>query len=273
MLSFRPLSLILLVLTAFDANASAATDDARARAVLDRARVLSKTVRHWNDREQVLALQITDRSGGIRNRKLRMWTKRFDDDASKTILFFSEPPQARGVGFLQWVDARGPDSQWLYLPSTKRVRQISGSKRKESFVGTDFSYEDLGLMMDIVTWTSKDAISTFVREEKYGGVKCAVIKLAPTEVQDVSYSAIEVWVGKKDGLVHRYNFLDDRGRLRKTLVLSDFRAVDGIPSPHRLEMLNTRARSRTVASVVSMKLNANLSDEYFSKRRLEQGDL
>ncbi len=247
-------------------------DDPRARALLSRSRELSRTVRHWSDREQTLSLQIIDRRGGIRNRGLQMWTKRYDDDASRTILFFREPPQARGVGFLQWVDPRGPDRQWLFLPSTKRVRQISGSRKKESFVGTDFSYEDLGLMMDVASWSVEDATSQWLREEKYDGVACAVIRLKPTEIQEVTYAAIEVWIGGEDSLIRRYNFLDAQGRLRKTLALSDFRPVDGIPSPYRLEMLNARAHSRTIASVQSLKLNGGLDDAVFTKRRLERGE-
>lgn len=263
------LSVALLVLLA--ASAARAGDDARARELLDRARELSRTSRHWTDRHQTLSLEIVDRRGGRRERRLEMWTKRYPDDSSRTTLIFRDPAQARGVGFLQWVDPHGPDNQWLYLPSTKRVRQITGSRKKESFVGTDFSYEDLGLMMDVVNWTAEDATSAMVRDESLEGIPCAVIRLDPGASQDVSYGALRIWVGREDHLIHRYDFLDEKGGLRKTLLVAQIRDVDGIPAPHRLEMLDAKAGSHTVATVDSLQFNVGLDDDVFSIRRLERG--
>jgi len=253
------------------AAAFAADDDPRSRAILDRMAELSRTTRHWQDREQILALQIIDRNGGVRDRRLEMWTKRFGDDASRTTLIFREPPQARGIGVLQWVDPRGPDRQWLYYPSAKRVRQIAGSHKTDSFVGTDFTYEDLGLMMDVVTWTAADATSVFVREASLEGIPCAVIELDPTPVQDVSYAALRLWIGVEDHLVYRYEFIGPKGVLKKTLVLSDMREVKGIPAPHRLEMLDAKAGSRSIATVEALRFDVGLEDDMFTKRRLERG--
>ncbi len=246
-------------------------DDPRSRKILDRAAELSRSTRDWRDRRQELGLQITDRRGGVRERSLEMWTKRQGKDSSRTILFFREPPQARGVGFLQWVDADGPDRQWLYLPSSKRVRQITGSRKKESFVGTDFSYEDLGLMMEVVRWGVEDANSTLLREEDLEGVSCAVLRLVPTPKQDVSYGEMRLWVGLGDFLVRRYDFLDADGVVLKTLRLKDIRQVDGIPAPHELRIFNVDAGSHTVAVVRSLQFNTGLDDDAFTKRRLERG--
>lgn len=251
--------------------ASAGTDDTRAREILDRAAELSRTSRHWNDREQVLSLQIIDRNGGVRERQLQMWTKRYPDDASRTMLVFREPPQARGVSFLQWVDPRGPDRQWLYTPSTKRVRQISGSRRKDSFVGTDFSYEDLGLMMDVLNWPASEASSRLVEEAELGDIQCYVIEVVPAAAQEISYSALRLWIGRGDHLIHRFEFIDRKGALAKTLILSDFRDVANIPAAHRMEMVDARAGSRTVASVESLQFDVGLAEDVFTKRRLERG--
>src|SRR5690606_18770804 len=145
-----------------------------------------------------------------------MWTKRYPDDSSRTLLIFREPAQARGVGFLQWVDPHGPDSQWLYLPTTKRVRQITGSRKKESFVGTDFSYEDLGLMMDVVNWSADDAASRWLREESIECMSCAVIELDPADTHEISYDLVVIWRGRVDTIIYRYDILEKDGALRKT---------------------------------------------------------
>jgi hypothetical protein len=251
--------------------AVAANDDPRARAILDRVAELSRTTRHWQDRDQTLALQITDRKGGVRDSRLQMWTKRYADDTSRSILVFRDPPPSRGIGVLQWVDPRGPDRQWVYYPSGKRVRQITGARKTDSFLGTDFSFEDLGLMMDVVTWTAADATSTYLRDAALEGIPCAVIDLDPAPDQEVSYAALRLWIGVDDHLVHRYEFLGPKGVLKKTLVLSDMREVAGIPSPHHMEMVDAKAGSRSTAIVESLQFNLGLDDDVFTKRRLERG--
>ncbi len=265
------LRIVLVSIVCSTVAVMAAEDDARARALLNRAGELSRTTRHWDDREQTLGLEIVDRRGGRRQRRLEMWTKRYPEDASRTTLIFREPAQARGVGFLQWVDPHGPDSQWLYLPASKRVRQITGSRKKDSFVGTDFSYEDLGLMMDVLNWSARDAVSTWVREETVDESPCTVIELEPSESQEVSYSRLRIWLGVDDYLIYRYQFFDDEGQVKKNLVLADFKEVGGIPAPHRLEMFDVLAGSRTVATVEALEFDVGLRDEVFTKRRLERG--
>ncbi len=262
---------LVAILSLISAAAVAEADDPRSRAILDRAAELSRTARHWGDREQTLVLQIIDRRGGVHDRRLQMWTKRYEDDASRTLLIFREPPQARGVGVLQWVDPHGPDLQWLYSPSMKRVRQITGSRKKESFLGTDFSYEDLGLMMDVITWTPSDATSTYSGEVSVEGTPCALIELRPAESQDVTYGALRLWIGIADHMVYRFEFLGAQGALAKTLVLSDMLEVNGIPAPHHMEMIDAKAGSRTTAKVESLRFNVGLEEDVFTKRRLERG--
>lgn len=241
------------------------------RALLDEVRALNRTTRHWTDRHQVLDLTIVDRRGGERERSLEMWTKRYDDDASKTLLFFREPPQARGVGFLQWLDPHGPDHQWLYLPAVQRVRQITGSRKRESFVGTDFSYEDIGLMLDVLNWSEEDASSTLVGEDRVDGQICAIIALHPSEKQEVSYETVRIWIGRQDRALHRMEMEDEDGNLVKALTLTELSDVGAIPVAHLLKMENTRGGSHTIAQVRSIDFDRGIGDDMFTERRLERG--
>ncbi len=54
------------------------------------------------------------------------------------------PNDIRGTGFLVWEHPSSDDERFLYLPSLGRVRRIAGSETQESFVGSDFTYEDIG---------------------------------------------------------------------------------------------------------------------------------
>jgi hypothetical protein len=259
---------IALAITSLS-GAGARADDARA--LLDKVKQLNQTTRKWSDRVQRMTLIIVDRRGGETRRELEMMTKRYDDDASRSIVFLHAPAQVQGIGFLQWIAPQEPDRQWLYLPALKRTRQISHGARTESFVGTDFSYEDLSVMADVLDWGEDKAPATVTGKETIDGHDSDIIELKPTAAADVSYGTIRVWLGRDDQVVRKMVFLDPDGQLAKTLLLSDVRDAAGIPAAHKLEMRNERSGSHTTVDLTELKYNAGLDDEVFTQRRLEKG--
>src|SRR5262249_27496100 len=179
--------------------------------------------REPKDVSQKTKMTLYDSRGGERVRDLEMFGKNYGHRTRKGITFFLSPPEVRGVGFLSWSNPDKDDDQWLYLPELKRVRQISGSSRKQSFQGSDFSYDDLQLFDDLRDWTESDATSKLVREgEVVDGVPCAVIELAP-QGKDYDYGKIVVWLDRKDSTYRKLELYDKKdGALVKTLLLSRF---------------------------------------------------
>ena len=241
------------------------------RALLDRVKQLNQTTRKWTDRVQRMHLVIVDRRGGEYQRDLEVLTKRYGDDASRSIMFFHAPPQVQGIGFLQWVAPREPDRQWLYLPALKRTRQISGGARTESFAGTDFSYEDLAVMADALDWGDDKAHAALTGSETIDGHASDVVELTLTPAAEISYGKIRLWIGRDDQVVRKYELVDANGGLAKTLLLSDIREVAGIPAAHHLEMRNERSGSHTAVDLTELRYNTGLDDEVFTQRRLEKG--
>ena len=61
----------------------------------------------------------------------------------KQMIWFLEPRDDRGVSFLKVEHENGEDEMRMWLPAFKKIRRISSSKKSNSFLGSDFSYEDL----------------------------------------------------------------------------------------------------------------------------------
>lgn len=257
------------VMLALAAAAGARADDARA--ILDKVKQLNQTARKWTDRDQRLQLTVVSRRGDAAHRDLQVWTKRYGDDASRSLMFFHAPPQVQGIGFLQWIAPHEPDRQWLYLPALKRVRQISGGARTESFAGTDFSYEDLSIMQDVLEWGDDRAAARVLGEETIDGHAADIIELAPTPAAEVSYGKIRLWLSRDDQLVRKYELVDSDGQLAKTLVLSDVRQAGTIPAAHHFEMRNERSGSHTTVDITALRYDSGLSDDLFTQRQLEKG--
>lgn len=245
----------------------AAEPDA-ARVLLDQVRELNRTTRKWSDSTQRLTVTIYTRRGSEKQQEMELMTKKYGEDASRTVVLFREPPDIRGMAVLQWVEPHEPNQTWLYSPELKRPRQISGTSQRDSFSGTDFSYEDLSIRGEIADWTPDEASASLSRDEELDGHPCAVIEIVPKTV-DVSYEKIRVWLGRDDLVVHKFEF-DESGRLVKTLVMSDVRVLGKVPTAHRLEMKNERTGSRTVVVFDHVAYDTGLKDALFHKDYLEQ---
>lgn len=243
---------------------------ATAREIRDQVRKLDDTTRHWTDRSEKLSLVIVDARGGERRRDLKLFNKRYPDDEEKSLSFFLEPAEVKGTGFLQWGHKKAADDQWLYLPELKRTRRITAELRNESFMGTDFSYQDLEILAEIQGWTEEEAPSTLVGEEPIAGSPCHVIGLRPQQDR-MAYGRIQLWLDRDKLVPRRMDFFDKDDTAVKSLTFDRIEDIGSFPTPHVLEMRSLKKGSRTRLEASDVKYDAGLSDDLFTQRYLERG--
>jgi hypothetical protein len=87
-------------------------------------------------------IEVFDKTGTVRSRKFTM-RKLGGTGNSKTLVRFTDPPEARGVSLLSINQSGVADRQWMYTPAIKRVRRIAAQERRQRFIGTDFTNEDM----------------------------------------------------------------------------------------------------------------------------------
>ena len=102
-----------------------------------------------DDQKSSATFQLINKRGQKRVRDtLRLWKDYNSKDGFdvKMITFFKSPPDVRGTGFLSWSywDDKKDDDQWLYLPALRKVRRIASNNKGDYFMGTDFTYDDMG---------------------------------------------------------------------------------------------------------------------------------
>ena len=91
-----------------------------------------------------LQMRIVDQRGRVRERELESWSYS-KDVYNKTFVRFVAPADVRGTGFLTIKE--GPSEvQRLFLPALNRVQTISSAQKGDRFMGSDFTYEDMGDM-------------------------------------------------------------------------------------------------------------------------------
>jgi hypothetical protein len=189
---------------------------------------------------------------------------------SKLMIRFLRPGDIEGTGYLQVQHYDGEDDMWIYLPALKKVRRLVASNKKDSFVGSDFSYGDI-LLPVVDTYTH-----TLLRTEALDGEDCYVIESVPATEQikkDYGYAKKVSWIRKSNFMEKKVEYYDITGRLLKTQTVPEVAEVD--PSAHkwwatRREMVNHQTGHRTVITFEKLDAASAVADEFFTTRYLER---
>lgn len=221
------------------------------------------------DEQSDFTMKLINKRGKERKRQVILFSKTDEQDNDKTLIRFQSPANVKGVGLLSVEDGDRED-QWLYLPALKRVRRISSSEKTDSFMGSDFSYEDIE-QNDL-----NDYEYTILREEVVDGVECFVIQSKPGNnqvMEKTAYSKTEAWVRQDHFVIVKVNFYDKKGELIKVMTSKDFRRVSNSNNlrPYFIEMENMKTGHRTVLQYEKRRLNKGVDDKFFTQRYLERG--
>lgn len=183
---------------------------------------------------------------------------------------FMAPADIKGTVSLLIEDSAGDDNIWIYLPALKKVRRLVSSNKKDSFVGTDFSYGDV-IGHKASEWNYK-----LLREEIADGVPCYVIEAMPKNdgVRNSSgYAKRVIWVRKDNFFAIKGDLWDEDGQPVKTSHMTELQEVD--PARHkwqamRLESKNLQTGHQTVIRFEKFKVNQKVRDEFFTTRYMEK---
>ncbi|GAB5450566.1 MAG: outer membrane lipoprotein-sorting protein [Halioglobus sp.] len=219
-----------------------------------------------------IRITMTDRNGKRREQSSVSYRKQYPD-SRRTVMFFEQPANIRGTGFLIWdySEPQADDDQWLYLPALRKARRVSSSDRGGYFLGTDFTYEDMKLDGKLEPLDYNFAL---LGEERVDGA--TLIKLdaqaRDEEVaRELGYSRTVSWIDPANWLLVKAEFYDPSGELLKTLAATDVRMVDGIWTRHVLTMQNHQTGHRTEFRFSDVDYLSPISDNLFSKQILHRG--
>jgi outer membrane lipoprotein-sorting protein len=189
---------------------------------------------------------------------------------SKLVVRFDTPADIKGTSFLQVEHIDGDDDLWIYLPALKKSRRLVASNKKDSFVGSDFSYGDISLPK------VDQYRHTLLRTEKADGVDCYVVESVPandTVRANSGYSKKLNWVRTDNFVEAKVEYYDLAGRLWKTQIVSRPQLVEPQRArwyPMQREMTNHQNGHRTVISFSKVTPGVAVPDETFTTRYIER---
>ncbi|NLM92669.1 MAG: outer membrane lipoprotein-sorting protein [Bacteroidales bacterium] len=216
------------------------------------------------DTQGELTMTLINSRGEQRVRNLSQFIKN-DGKVEKKIMFFTAPADVRNTSFMNWSYSDGrADDQWIYLPALRRVRRISSDSKSDYFMGSDFTYDDLG------DRHPGEDTHKLLREETIDGKACFVVESTPKESGYI-YSKTITWVMKDNYLGLKREFFDDRGRLLKVLTLKDYAKISGFWTLLEVQMENVLRNHRTLMKFSNVKVNQGIPDSKFTERSMTLG--
>ena len=186
------------------------------------------------------------------------------ENGDKTISTFLTPADVKGTKTLTHEHVDRDDDQWLYLPALKRVKRIASSNKSGSFMGSEFSYEDIGNQN-----YKKFTYDEKVEEVELNGVKCYKGVRIPTDANS-GYTKQISWVAMDSFLLQKVEYYDRKSELLKTAIFSDYREIEGIWRVGKIVMKNHQNDKSTVLIWKDEKVKAGLTEKEFNKRVLKQ---
>ncbi|MCS5420910.1 MULTISPECIES: outer membrane lipoprotein-sorting protein [Psychrilyobacter] len=222
--------------------------------------------------EAVMRLVIYDNRGNMRVRKIAAVTKLYDKgETNKILMRFLEPREIKGTSFLTYnYDSSKDNDQWLYLPSLRKIRRIVSSEKGNSFMGSEFTYADIG-GIKITDFNFKLSGEKMVNREA-----CWEIEQVPiNEEKEEEYDFLKkiIYISKKDFIIRRALYYNFDGEPRKEFSVLSIKEVDLEKKRYRLtHMVMKNLENERVSEMITdqIVLNRDVKDEYFSFRYLKR---
>ena len=211
-----------------------------------------------------MQMVLRNRQGQESRRQMRFLVLEVEGDGDKSMFVFDQPRDVRGTALLIHGHPEAQDDQWLYLPALKRVKRISSSTRSGSFMGSEFSYEDMG-NPEVQKYSYR-----YLRDEPCGEWTCTVTEQVPVDRKS-SYSRQLVWQDTADLRTWKVEYFDRKDSHLKTLTFGGYAQYqDRFWRAGAMTMVNHLTGKSTVLNWSDFAFGAELSDSDFSQTALRR---
>lgn len=219
---------------------------------------VDENMRSGKDSVGVSKMTLVEKDGTKRERQVKMYFKNNADADDYTLTRFLAPADVKGVSFLSLSE----DQMYLYMPAFRKIRRIASHVKHENFMGTDFSYDDMGN-----TEYKEDYDAKLLEETQTE----YVLEATPKPNADVGYSKVKVWVNKENFMPNKIEFYHQKkGTLLKILTNSQIEEIQGHWTPRKMVMENVEDRHQTIIDVTEIKYDMGLADDIFTQRNLKK---
>ena len=188
---------------------------------------------------------------------LEVWTQGMD----KTFILITSPKKEKGVATL-----RIGNEMWNYLPKTNKVMKVPPSMMMGSWMGSDFTNDDLvkeSSMLDDYTY---ELITPAAAQPDH-----LYIQLLPKEDSPIVWGKLIVAIRVSDQIPVWQHFYDETERLTRVMNFKEIKSFDGKTIPSVMEMIpQNKEGHKTVVRFVEAEFDQEIDEKVFTRRNLQK---
>jgi len=219
-----------------------------------------------NDGSAQMLMQVFSKGAQKPIQKLFHMLKLDQEEGGRQMFFtfFSAPSDIKRTTFLVHKNIDQDDFRRLYLPASDKVLAISGARKQDPFMGSDFSYEDVS-----GRHYTRDH-HKILGEETLMGKAQYVMEATPRE-KESRLAKMKYWVDKQTFLPMKVEFYNHEGKVYKRYTSEKVTTIDGFPTimSRRMESPLEGTHTMLLVNPKKVRYNIGLSTADFSERSLK----
>lgn len=184
----------------------------------------------------------------------------FQKAPDKRLVKFTAPGDVRGMGVL----IESKETMYVYLPGFNKIRRMGTHIRNQTFMGSEFGFDDTATLNFSDTWTAK-----YVGQDD----KSYQLELSAKPGIETDTPKVMMWVDKTRYFMTKAEYFDASGQKQKTQLREDYKADSPRHwQPMKITILNNRTDRKSEIVFTETEIDKPLPDDLFSQRSLLRGN-
>jgi outer membrane lipoprotein-sorting protein len=211
-----------------------------------------------------VTMVMTDKKGRTRERVFWMLRRDIEDMGDQRYFtYFIKPADVQRTAFVVHKNAEGNDDRWLYVPALDLVRRIAADDRRSSFVGSDFTYEDVSGRLP------KLDNHEIIGPDTAMGRAATKVRSTPKDPKTADYEYRYTWVGNETKLPLKEEYYDKKGNVVRRFEIGKIEEIEGIPTATVRTMYDLKHNQHTTISFDQVSYETKLDADDFNERLLK----
>lgn len=189
---------------------------------------------------------------------MRSWLKGRD----YSLILITAPARDNGTVYLM-----RENDIWNYDPRIDRTTRLPSSMMAQSWMGSDFTNDDLVRDSDLID----DFEHQILRTEEYNGYESWVIELVPKPDTPVVWGKVLMWISKEDYIQLRIENYDQREKLVNTMELTDIQQFGQRKIPTTIIVKPAdKENERTILTYQKLEYDIDIDESFFSRANMQR---
>lgn len=188
---------------------------------------------------------------------LKSWSK----GTEYSLIYITAPAKEKGQVFL-----KRQNDMWNWIPSIERVIKIPPSMMMQSWMGSDFTNDDLVKESSLVV----DYTQKLLGKEKIRDQECYKLELVPLPDAAVTWGKVIIWITVGGFNQWQAEYYDEESSLVNVMNAFDIRRMGDRDIPTRLEIVPVNKKGdKTILEINNMVFNKPISENFFSQQNMK----